>query len=449
MALRSIRSDSRENLRNVNTVLNLTSAAASCPNDVFLAESWRIESRAARAPLLSDEPDLQVTISRYPHMHTRPTGFTTLETAIELIRRPSITPEDGGCQEFMIERLEASGFSVDRLPFGEVSNFWARRGTAEPVFTFAGHTDVVPPGPDARWDSPPFEPTVRDGTLFGRGAADMKGGLAAMLVATERFVAAHPDHRGSLAFLVTSAEEAMFENGTPRVVEALEQRQEKIRWCIVGEPSSEKVVGDVLKIGRRGALTGHLRILGLQGHVAFPHLANNAAHRALPVLTELTRTQWDAGNKHFPATSFQIANLHAGTGVDNVIPGELEVAFSFRYSSESSAESLKTRVEAMLKRHELDFELSWRSVGEPFLTQRGELLDAAVASITQVTGRKDIELSTAGGTSDGRFIAPTGAQVIELGPSNATIHQANESVDVEELERLALVYEDTLQRLMS
>lgn len=365
------------------------------------------------------------------------------------MRRRSITPQDAGCQDVIIERLEVMGFTVERLPFGDVSNFWARRGASEPIFAFAGHTDVVPPGPADRWHSPPFEPTVRDGRLFARGAADMKGGLAAMLVATERYVAAHPDHRGSLAFLVTSAEEAMFENGTPRVVETLEQRHEKIRWCIVGEPSSEQTLGDVIKIGRRGALTGRLRILGRQGHVAFPHLADNAVHRALPALTELTQTIWDAGNEHFPATSFQIANIHAGSGVSNVIPGELEVIFSFRYSSEASVEALRSRVEALLNRHGLDYKVHWHSVGEPFLTQRGKLLDAATASITQVTGRQDIELSTAGGTSDGRFIAPTGAQVIELGPCNATIHQVNESVGVEELELLAQIYEGVLHRLLS
>ncbi len=382
-------------------------------------------------------------------MTQQPSGRSTLETAIELMRRRSITPQDAGCQDVIIERLEVMGFTVERLPFGDVSNFWARRGASEPIFAFAGHTDVVPPGPADRWHSPPFEPTVRDGRLFARGAADMKGGLAAMLVATERYVAAHPDHRGSLAFLVTSAEEAMFENGTPRVVETLEQRHEKIRWCIVGEPSSEQTLGDVIKIGRRGALTGRLRILGRQGHVAFPHLADNAVHRALPALTELTQTIWDAGNEHFPATSFQIANIHAGSGVSNVIPGELEVIFSFRYSSEASVEALRSRVEALLNRHGLDYKVHWHSVGEPFLTQRGKLLDAATASITQVTGRQDIELSTAGGTSDGRFIAPTGAQVIELGPCNATIHQVNESVGVEELELLAQIYEGVLHRLLS
>ncbi len=372
----------------------------------------------------------------------------TLQLARELIRRPSVTPQDAGCQELLAERLERLGFRIESMPFGEVKNLWARKGEAAPLFCFAGHTDVVPPGPEEAWTSPPFEPTLRDGHLFGRGAADMKGSLAAMLTATERFLARFPDHRGSLAWLITSDEEGVAVDGTVKVVEALQARGERIDWCLVGEPSSSVELGDTIKNGRRGSLNGHLRVKGVQGHVAYPQLARNPVHRALPALAELAGVEWDRGNRFFPPTSFQISNLHAGTGATNVIPGELEVLFNFRYSTENSAESLKARTEEILRAHGLDYRLEWSLSGEPFLTPEGELVEAAMAAVRQVTGIEP-QLSTAGGTSDGRFIAPTGAQVIELGPRNATIHKVDEEVGVQELERLSGIYEELMARLLT
>ncbi len=371
----------------------------------------------------------------------------TLELARALIRRPSVTPEDAGCQTLLAERLERLGFRIEPMPFGEVRNLWARRGEEGPLFCFAGHTDVVPPGPPEAWDSPPFEPAVRDGLLFGRGAADMKGSLAAMLTATERFLARHPDHAGSLAWLLTSDEEGPAVEGTVKVVERLEARGEKIDWCLVGEPSSGERLGDTIKNGRRGSLNGRLVVKGIQGHVAYPHLARNPVHQALPALAELAAAEWDRGNDFFPPTSFQISNLHAGTGATNVIPGELEVLFNFRYSTENTAESLKGRTEEILRAHGLEYEIEWSLSGEPFLTPAGELVEAAVAAVREVTGLEPA-LSTSGGTSDGRFIAPTGAQVIELGPRNATIHKVNEAVGVEELEKLSRIYERLLERLL-
>lgn len=372
----------------------------------------------------------------------------TVALTLDLIREPSVTPFDGDCQTLMIRRLEAIGFIVERLRFGEVENFWARRGTESPVFAFAGHTDVVPTGPLENWHVPPFAPSITNGILTGRGAADMKGSLAAMVVACEHFVAAHPEHHGSIAFLITSDEEGIAIDGTVRVIEHLEARQEKITWCLVGEPSSSTHIGDVIKNGRRGSLNGVLNIIGKQGHVAYPQLADNPIHRATPALAELTAEVWDNGNAFFPATSFQISNIHAGTGTTNVIPGSLEVVFNFRFSTESSETNLRQRTQAILDKHGLNYSLTWNLSGLPFLTARGELVDAAVLAIREITGR-ETELSTSGGTSDGRFIAPTGAQVLELGPLNKTIHQVNECVSIADLDTLTALYERILQRLLT
>ncbi|MBK5941462.1 succinyl-diaminopimelate desuccinylase [Halochromatium roseum] len=371
----------------------------------------------------------------------------TLELARDLIRRHSVTPEDAGCQPLMAERLAALGFRIEPMRFGEVDNLWARRGSDGPLFCFAGHTDVVPPGPLTDWASDPFTPEIRDGLLYGRGACDMKGSLAAMITATERFIAEHPDHRGSIAFLITSDEEGPSIDGTRRVVEALSARDERIDYALVGEPSSHQRLGDVIKNGRRGSLGGRLRIRGKQGHVAYPQLADNPVHRAAPALAELCAASWDQGNDHFPPTSFQISNIHAGTGADNVIPGELEVLFNLRFSTEQTPERLQQRIHAILDRHGLDHQIDWRVSGHPFLTPAGALVEAAQAAILSVTGQPT-QLSTVGGTSDGRFIAPTGAQVVELGPINATIHKVNECVGVDELEQLSAIYSDILRRLL-
>lgn len=372
----------------------------------------------------------------------------TLELARDLIARPSVTPDDQGCQQLLADRLAALGFELEFMNFGAVTNLWARRGRQAPLLAFAGHTDVVPTGPETAWSSPPFRPTVRDGLLYGRGAADMKGSIAAMLTACERFVAAHADHSGSLAFLITSDEEGVATEGTVKVVETLEARGEKIDWCLVGEPSSVARAGDVVKNGRRGSLSGTLTVRGTQGHVAYPHLADNPVHRALPALTELAATAWDNGNAFFPPTTFQISNLHAGTGATNVIPGTLEVLFNFRYSTETDAPTLQQRVQELLDSHGLDYRLDWFHSGAPFLTPAGALVDAVRSAVHEVTGL-DTELSTSGGTSDGRFIAPTGAQVVELGPVNATIHKVDECVAVEELERLSQMYEAVLRQLLT
>jgi len=371
----------------------------------------------------------------------------TLALARALIALPSVTPEDAGCQALMAERLAALGFRNEPMPFGEVQNLWSRLGEAGPLLVFAGHTDVVPPGPEAEWRTPPFEPTVIDGMLYGRGAADMKGSLAAMITACERFLERHPQPRGSIAFLITSDEEGPAVDGTVRVVETLQARGEHIDWCLVGEPSSSERVGDVIKNGRRGSLSGHLVVRGVQGHVAYPQLADNPVHRALPALAELAAIEWDRGNAFFPPTSFQISNIHAGTGATNVIPGTLEVDFNFRYSTETDHRRLMESVEALIARHGLDAHIDWTHSGAPFLTPAGELVDAARAAVQDVTGITP-ELSTAGGTSDGRFIAPTGAQVLELGPVNATIHKVNECVRVSELEQLSRTYERLLERLL-
>ena len=371
----------------------------------------------------------------------------TLELCCDLIRRASVTPEDGGCQALMMARLAKLGFDCTPLPFGKVSNFWAERGTSGPILVFAGHTDVVPTGPVEAWDSPPFEPTLRDGVLYGRGAADMKGSLAAMVVACEAFVAAHPDHPGRIGFLITSDEEGPAVDGTVRVLEYLRETGRAIDWCLVGEPSSGEQLGDVIKNGRRGSLNAVLTVRGVQGHIAYPQLADNPIHRALPALAALTAEVWDEGNSFFPPTSLQISNIGGGTGATNVIPGELEVVFNFRFSTEVSDAELRERTEALLRIHGLDYSIAWSLSGQPFLTPGGALVDATVASVRRETGLQT-ELSTAGGTSDGRFIAPTGAQVVELGPVNRTIHKVNEAVLAADLPRLAAIYRGILERLL-
>lgn len=374
----------------------------------------------------------------------------TLALAKELISRASVTPEDAGCQTLMADRLRAIGFDIEFMRFGEVDNLWARRGQEAPLFCFAGHTDVVPPGPLDQWDSPPFEPELRDGLLYGRGACDMKGSLAAMITATEAFIAEHPDHRGSIAFLITSDEEGPSVDGTVRVVETLQARGEQIDFALVGEPSSQQRLGDIIKNGRRGSLNGRLLIQGKQGHVAYPQLADNPIHRAAPALAALCAERWDQGNDHFPPTSFQISNIQAGTGAENVIPGELEVVFNLRFSTELTPDAIKARVTQVLEAGGLaktDYRLQWRLSGQPFLTADGELVEAARAAITEALGYES-QLSTGGGTSDGRFIAPTGAQVLELGPVNATIHKINECVGVQELNDLSKTYRLILNQLL-
>ncbi|WP_305843942.1 succinyl-diaminopimelate desuccinylase [Photobacterium leiognathi] len=367
--------------------------------------------------------------------------------AKDLISRPSVTPEDAGCQDVMIARLEQLGFTIETMVFEDTTNLWARRGTQAPLFVFAGHTDVVPSGSVDQWHTPPFEPTIIDGYLHGRGAADMKGSLACMIVAIERFIAENPDHNGSIALLITSDEEGPFINGTTRVVDTLEARNEKIDMCIVGEPSSTLNVGDVVKNGRRGSITGDLTVKGIQGHVAYPHLANNPVHKALPALAELAATTWDNGNEYFPPTSFQIPNIAAGTGASNVIPGEFQVQFNFRFSTELTDTEIKRRVHSVLDAHGLDYDLKWTLSGHPFLTDKGTLVEAVVAAIEEVNHQQP-ELLTTGGTSDGRFIARTGAQVVELGPVNATIHKVNECVKVADLEKLTDMYQKVLEKAL-
>jgi len=371
-----------------------------------------------------------------------------LEFAKDLISQPSVTPEDANCQEMIIARLEAVGFKIERLNFGDVINLWAVHGESGPILAFAGHTDVVPTGPVENWTSHPFEPEIRDGYLYGRGAADMKGSIAAMTIAAERFISEHPDHSGRLAFLITSDEEGPAIDGTVKVIEHLQQQGEQITWCVVGEPSSTNKLGDVIKNGRRGSLNGELQIQGKQGHIAYPHLADNPIHGGCPALADLISEHWDEGNDFFPATSFQISNINGGTGATNVIPGVLDVVFNFRYSTEVTQQQLQDRTEAILDRHQLNYQLEWKLSGLPFLTEPGDLVDAAQRALTEIMGSK-AELSTSGGTSDGRFIAPSGAQVIELGPCNATIHQVNESVLVEELDQSAEIYQRIMANLLS
>lgn len=365
----------------------------------------------------------------------------------ELINRCSVTPEDAGCQAMMADRLTKSGFDIESMIFHDTTNMWARRGASGPVFCFAGHTDVVPSGPEDNWKYPPFTAIQDNGYLYGRGAADMKGSLAAMLIATEQFIEKHPDHKGSIAFLITSDEEGPFINGTTKVIDTLEARNEKMDYCLVGEPSSTNKVGDIVKNGRRGSLTGDLVVKGIQGHVAYPHLAKNPVHLASPALAELSTSHWDDGNEFFPPTSFQISNIHGGTGAGNVIPGHLDVCFNFRFSTEVTDQELIARTTAILDKHHLDYDIKWTFNGQPFLTSSGELVAATQKAIRSVNG-KDTKLSTAGGTSDGRFIAPTGAQVIELGPVNATIHKVNECVRMDDLEKLTEMYEGILENLL-
>ena len=372
----------------------------------------------------------------------------TLDLSLQLLRQPSVTPVDHTCQSIMADRLANIGFNIESMRFEDVDNLWARRGTTSPVFCFAGHTDVVPTGSLDAWNSDPFLPEIREGKLYGRGSADMKTALAAMVIASERFVAQHPNHKGSIAFLITSDEEGPSINGTVKVVETLEARQEKITWCLVGEPSSTQRLGDIVKNGRRGSLNAHLTVKGKQGHVAYPHLALNPIHHASKAIAELCDTVWDHGNEYFPATSFQISNIQAGTGATNVVPGTMDLLFNFRYSTEVTADELKIRTLEILDRHAIDYDISWTLSGLPFLTPVGELVTAARTAILEVTG-VETELSTSGGTSDGRFIAPTGAQVLELGVLNATIHQINEHVNIAELEPLAEIYEQILVELLA
>ena len=372
----------------------------------------------------------------------------TLQLACDLIARPSITPDDAGCQDMLIERLQAIGFQCETMIFDDVTNLWARRGSAAPLLAFAGHTDVVPTGPLEQWHSPPFEPEIRDGMLYGRGAADMKSSIAAMVTACERFVEQHADHSGSIALLITSDEEAAAINGTVKVIETLEARGEKIDWALIGEPSSQLQVGDVVKNGRRGSIGAKLVINGIQGHVAYPHKVDNPIHRAMPALHELARHEWDQGNSFFPPTSFQISNINAGTGVHNVVPGHAEVLFNLRYSTEIDAHKIIETTRAILDKHELDYDINWSISGYPFLTPEGELVNAAQRAIIQHTGITPA-LETTGGTSDGRFIAPTGAQVLELGPVNESIHKLNEHVSIDDLELLSKIYESMLEQLLT
>ena len=377
----------------------------------------------------------------------RTTEAATLALTRELVARRSVTPEDGGCQDLMIRHLASLGFTVERLAFGDVKNFWARRGSNGPLFVFAGHTDVVPAGPSEAWESPPFVPEIRDGHLYGRGAADMKSGLAAMLVAVERFLGNHDDHRGSIGFLITSDEEGPAVDGTVRVVEWLRNQGVKIDYCLVGEPSSRERVGDVVRVGRRGSLGATLTVKGIQGHVAYPEEASNPIHSVLGALHDLARREWDRGNAFFPPTSFQISNINAGTGASNVIPGELTAQFNFRFNTEQTAEGLRGEADAVLRTSGADFELDWATPGEPFLTRPGSLTQAVLDAVRDITGLT-AETSTGGGTSDGRFIAPTGAEVVELGVVNATIHKVDENVAVADLEPLTRMYERVLENLL-
>jgi|TARA_R110002111_G_scaffold146407_1_gene213062 succinyl-diaminopimelate desuccinylase len=371
----------------------------------------------------------------------------TIELTQALLKKVSLTPEDAGCMDLMADYLQQRGFNIEWMNFGDTKNLWARRGTSAPVFAFAGHTDVVPTGPLTEWDTPPFEPTLKDGLIYARGAADMKGSLAAMLTACDGFIAAHENHTGSIAFLITSDEEGPATNGTVKVMQALDGRGEKIDYCIVGEPSSHKTFGDMVRVGRRGSINGYLTLNGKQGHVAYPELVDNPIHALAPILANITAEQWDEGNDYFPPTSFQISNINAGTGVENVVPGELKLVFNLRFSSELTPEVIKSRVTHIIDQQSDDYELVWKLSGLPFITERGDLTSAVEKALIDVTGKPPV-LSTGGGTSDGRFIAPYGVQVIELGPINATIHKINECVSVDDLESLSLTYQKVLENIL-
>jgi len=383
----------------------------------------------------------------FSNQQIKPIMTDTLALARALIARRSLTPDDAGCQEILIERLERIGFIVERMRFGNVDNFWAKRGIDSPVVVFAGHTDVVPTGPAESWFSPPFEPTLRDDMLFGRGAADMKTSLAAFVTAIEAFVEAHPTHKGSIALLITSDEEGVAVEGTVRVVEALQARGEKLDYCIVGEPTSNKLVGDMIKNGRRGSLNGTLIVKGIQGHIAYPHLLKNPIHSVAPAIAELAATTWDEGNEYFPPTSWQISNINGGTGATNVVPGTVDILFNFRFSTASTEQSLKDRVHAILDKHHVQYNLQWELSGKPYITPKGSLVEAISRAIEKSYGITP-ELSTSGGTSDGRFIADICPQVIEFGPLNATIHKLNECVAVADIEPLKLTYQHTLENLL-
>jgi succinyl-diaminopimelate desuccinylase len=371
----------------------------------------------------------------------------TLELARQLISRASVTPDDGGCQALIAQRLAPLGFQLESMPFGGVTNLWARRGSAAPLICFAGHTDVVPTGPLEKWSSDPFVPTIRNDQLYGRGAADMKSSLAAFVTSIEAFLARHPDAKGSIALLLTSDEEGVAVDGTTRVVDALRARGEQIDYCIVGEPTSVDKLADTIKNGRRGSLSGVLRVRGVQGHIAYPHLARNPVHQFAPALAELTSTSWDAGNEYFPPTTWQISNIHAGTGATNVIPGELEVQFNFRFSTASTVDSLKQRVTRILDGHALEYSIDWSLSGLPFLTPRGKLVEAVSDAVREQLGYAP-ELSTSGGTSDGRFIAQVCSELVELGPLNASIHKLDEHIPVRDLDALSAIYQDVLKRLL-
>ncbi len=371
----------------------------------------------------------------------------TLTLLEDLIRKPSVTPEDAGCQDLLAERLTKVGFKEERLNFANTQNIWLRRGDIKPLFVFLGHTDVVPPGPLESWDSPPFEPSIRDGKLYGRGTADMKGGIACFVTAVERFIANHPDHQGSIALMITSDEEGIATNGVVKVIDVLEKRNEKIDWCLVGEPSSDKEIADVIRVGRRGSLCAKLTVHGIQGHVAYPDIAENPIHSFAPALKELTEEIWDHGNVFFPPTSLQVSNINSGTGAENIIPGSAEVQFNLRFCTELNEATIKQRTVSILDKYNFKYDLNWRLSGNPFLTEKGILIDATHQAIKTITD-KETQDDTGGGTSDGRFIAPTGAQVIELGPLNESIHKINENVAVADLDILSKIYEQILVNLL-
>ncbi len=372
----------------------------------------------------------------------------TLNLLETLIRRESVTPHDAGCQDLLARRLCTLGFNDERMNFADTQNIWLRRGQNAPLFVFLGHTDVVPPGPMTAWETPPFEPSIREGKLYGRGAADMKGGIAAFITAVERFIEKHPDHLGSIAIMLTSDEEGMATHGVVKMVEVLEQRSEKIDWCLVGEPSSDQKIGDVIRVGRRGSLCAKLMVFGIQGHVAYPELAENPIHEFAPALKALTEEVWDQGNAFFPPTRLQVSNINGGTGAENIIPGQLDIQFNLRFCTELDEATIKARVQGILDQYGFKYTLEWRLSGNPFLTAQGRLIDATHAAIQSICGFATVD-DTGGGTSDGRFIAPTGAQVIELGPLNASIHKVNEHIGLEELESLSLIYEQILINLLA